>query len=91
MTDFLHTSILNKNRYIWLFALLIMSLIISCDKDKDQSDDGDDSPPGIYGQVVDANGQPLEGVEIHLIAAQGVEINGVEVTVPDSLCELQGE
>ena len=75
----------------WLFALLIMSLIISCEKEKDQQDEGDDSPPGIYGQVVDASGQPLEGVEIHLIAAQGVEINDGVVTVPDSLCDLQGE
>ena len=75
----------------WLFSLLIMSLFISCDKDKDQLDNGDDSPPGIYGQVVDANGQPLEGVEIHLIAAQDVQIAATMVTVPDSLCKLQGE
>ncbi len=82
---------IGKKTRVWLFSLLIISLVISCDKDKDTQDDVDDSPPGIYGQVVDASGQPLEGVEIHLIAAQGVEVNGVEVTVPDSLCDLQGE
>ena len=73
----------------WLLLLVIG--IAGCEKDKDDDNGSDDSPPGIYGLVVDANGQPLEGVAIHLIAAQGIEIDGIEVTVPDSLCNLQGE
>lgn len=74
-----------------LVALFLAAGIAGCDKDKSKADLIDDSPPGIYGQVVDTAGLPLEGVEVHLIAAQGVTIGVEEVTVPDSLCLLQGE
>ena len=80
---------ISKKLLPWL--LLLMIGIVGCDKNKDEDNGSDDSLPGIYGQIVDADGQPLEGVEVHLITVQGIEIDGVEVTVPDSLCNLRGE
>ncbi len=69
---------------------LLPALLAGCHKDESQNGE-QNPPPGVYGSVVNGAGEPLTGAEVHLITAQNVTVDGVEVVIPDTLCNLQGE